>query len=171
VMDNALLAAENALSATFDFLNPDGLPRADEEDSDDAEDEEEPGSSPFASVFQRNKKSRKTIIPSRPPPKSNSNEDMAVVVGEADTETALKEFDFLPPDEGSGEAISSDSEESWSSQSNIARMKEDFKNEQKDRRGMHRPKRSQLQVILRCFFNQIITIIITISLVSFRFKT
>ena len=162
-MDNALIAAENALCATLDSLNPDGFARADEEEDDSDDDDEDAdggggGPSPFTSVFQRGRKNRKTIIPSRPPappPKSLSNEDMATTVGEADSESALKEFDFLPAEECGGEARSSSdggSEESWSSsQTSIARMKEEFKNEQKDRRGSQRPKRSHLQVKIRFF--------------------
>ncbi|XP_055342697.1 striatin-like isoform X2 [Paramacrobiotus metropolitanus] len=130
VMDNALMSSREA------------------EDSDEGEDDEEEGGSSFTSVFQRDKKSRKTIIPMRPP-KSASNEDMAQVIGDADTEAAIKEFDFLGADtEGSGEARSGDGEE-WPSSPNLARMKEEFRNEQKDRRGMSRPKRTQLQEMLQ----------------------
>lgn len=147
VMDNALLAAENAICATFDFLNPDGIQRQEGDDSDEAEEDEEDAGSPFTSVFQRGKRSRKTMIPSRPP-KSNSNEDMAQVVGDADTVAALKEFDFLATDsEGSGEGRTLDNEE-WPAGGSLARMKEDFKNEQKDRRGIGRPKRSHLHGML-----------------------
>ncbi|OQV23930.1 Striatin [Hypsibius exemplaris] len=166
VMDNALMAAESALCATFDFLNPD-MARGgsggtgsvnEEEDSDEGDDDDDHeggtgrGGRSFTGMFQRNRKSRQTMIATRPPPKSTSNEDMAqAATGEAETENALKEFDFLPSEEGGGggEARSSDSDEAWSSSSSsIARMKEEFKNEQKDRRGILRPKRSQLQDML-----------------------
>ena len=145
VMDNALLAAENALSATFDYLTSDGVPRSQEEVEENDENEED-NSNSFDNMFQRGRPSRKTIVAGRPPPKSQSNEDMATG-GDGDTEAALKEFDFLPSEEGGGEARSVEGEENWS-QSSLARMKEEFRNEQKDRRGIHRPKKSNLQDML-----------------------
>lgn len=74
-----------------------------------------------------------------------------VAGGDGDTEAALKDFDFLPSEEGGGEARSVEGEENWGNLSNsLAKMKEEFRNEQKDRRGGggHRPKKSHLQDML-----------------------
>lgn len=72
------MAAENALSATFDYLSSDSAPRSQvRQEADENEENEEDSANSFDNMFQRGRASRKTIVAGRPPPKSESNEDMA----------------------------------------------------------------------------------------------